>query len=152
MSGIIFNGNDWNIVTKTSDESRTNSTPSNDAELSFTPPAVGTYEFELYLTITCTATLGGLRAGFSIPTNAQLVWGSRVSSATTTVNQFGNNIPTTVIAAASALATQLVYIDCRASHIDASGAFTLQWAQNTTAGANPTVIKAGSFLRWRRVA
>ncbi len=152
MSGIIFNGNDWNIVTKTSDESRTNSTSSNDAELSFTPPVVGTYEFELYITITCTATLGGFRAGFNTPTNAQTVWGGRISTQTTVINSFGTNVIASFVTAATAAAAQFVYIDGRAIHTDASGAFTLQWAQNTTAGANPTVIKAGSFLRWRRVA
>lgn len=144
---------DWTTVTKGSDETRTsNTSPSNDAELSFTPPAnPAYYEFQVYALVTCTAGTGGLRAGFNTPTNALLNWNARNSGNTGLSNNIGTGVSSGVIIAANAVASQLVFFTCSAYHSDASGAFTLQWAQNASS-ANPTTIKAGSILRRRRIA
>jgi hypothetical protein len=142
----------WTVVTKASDESVASSTTlQNDDELFFTAVSGGLYDIELYLIYASPAGAGTpdfkVALGEDATTRgvAQFVSLSAADGANTNVfgmNQTGN---TTAGTAAANRAIKLW-----GWYVGNGGTFRLLWAQGTS-DVSPTILRAGSLLRYRRI-
>ncbi len=152
VDGGLFGGVAWTVVTKTGDENASSGTLQADDELLFTAASGGVYEIELVLIYAnplsaavpdfkiglgedTTARGVAMAIGFSTGDGAQL--NSVLMTRTANTLNFG-----------TAAANRVVRIF--AHYVGAGGTFNLMWAQNTT-DANPTTVRAGSLLRYRRI-
>lgn len=139
------------VVTKNADESRVNTTLTNDTELLFSAEANCWYAFELHLQVTGSVGLGGMRLGLVLPAGAEAVVNAR-SNTNTTLNTASNaGVISALTPAASTLATQIVAVSYKVRVSSTAGNVVVGWAQNTAAGTDPVTIKAGSKLIYRKV-
>jgi hypothetical protein len=139
-----------NIIIKPSDESRSNAAVTSDAHLLFPVEINSYYEFDMELEVTCTTGTGGLRGNLLLPSGAYANYGTRNSGNSTVNNGIGSTIISSIIAAASSVATQLISVKGNIKTTNTSGNVAWQWGQNA-ASPNPTTIKVGSKLLWRKL-
>ena len=143
----------WTTVTKTADESVASSTvQQDDDELKFTANAGVLYELELYLIYGSPAgggtpdiklgmgednTIRGSSYGIGL-TVGDLALNQALPFGLTSTISFGT-------AAANRLLKMYGLYYCNGAQ------FKLQWSQNVS-NVNPTIVRAGSFLRYRTVS
>jgi hypothetical protein len=137
-------------IIKPSDEPRTSTTTlANDSALTLTTMvASATYDFYGHIVYSCAASGGtpGMKTNFTAPSGATMtnfcfiLNGSIGISANGTVN------------GVSPGSTSSQYMGFRGTLVmsTTTGAFTFQWAQNTSS-ASATTIKAGSYLLLHRI-
>lgn len=142
----------WVVVAKASDESVASSVAvQNDDELFFATVSGAQYQVEIVLVY-------GSPAGAGTP-DLKVVVGED-STARGVVSQQGYS-PTDVATFATGAANQttsFLFGTAAADRVGllfgtytgAAGTFRVQWAQNTS-GANATIVRAGSVLRYRRI-
>ncbi|MFF2331860.1 MULTISPECIES: hypothetical protein [unclassified Streptomyces] len=143
---------------KTADESRASSaTMANDAELSIPVVANAKYQVQGYLiysqNLAASATTG-IKIGWSAPTGASLLWTSGGTDGPTSLT--GQDVTSQTIAATRSLPSNLGTFMTgipfgTLTTVGAAGTFTLQWAQ-VASNATPTIVRASSWIRLRRVA
>ena len=139
------------VVIKNADESRVNTTLTNDTELLFPTEANCWYAFELHLQVTGSVGLGGMRLGLVLPAGAEAVANARTNT-NTTINAASNaGVMSSLIPAANTLATQIATVSGKVRISSTAGNVVVSWAQNTTAGTDPVTIKAGSKLIYKKV-
>jgi hypothetical protein len=151
----IYN-NSWTNVWKTADETRTNTaTPTADSELKFTMEANKKYAFRF--AVQANSDFGaGFRFGMTGPASpnvAQAGYSYAGTSSLTSVVYGAGSYPGTIAAFAtgSSPGPAFVTIDGIIYNGSNAGDAAFSWAQQTSNGAN-TIVKAGSWLKWRRVA
>jgi hypothetical protein len=147
-------GGDWTEVTKTVDESVANSAAvQSDDQLFFTPVNGGLYEFELVVIYGNPGSAGvpDIGVAFGQDTTMRGTWnvlgpssgdgaaGNTLQCATSSSAVFGTAAANRVIKSSAGV------------YYGAGAAAGFWWAQGT-ADANPTIVRAGSILRYRRVA
>jgi hypothetical protein len=148
--------NAWDTVIKKSiDESVSASvTLQNDDELFFATASGGVYEFEFYL-IYASPVGGGTPdfkfvTGEDATTRGVMALPSGYISTTDTIGSptsaFCNQTATFAIGTAATNRVARVH----GWYVGNGGTFRLLWAQNTS-NANPTIVRAGSLLRYRRI-
>ncbi len=147
-----FGGALWTTVTKTGDENATNSTLQADDELLFTAASGGVYEIELVIIYASplSTTVPDLKIGLGEDTTARGV-AACIGFSVTDATQLNSVLMTktaNTLNFGTAATNRVVRIF--AHYVGAGGTFNLMWAQNTT-DANPTTVRAGSILRYRRI-
>ncbi len=142
----------WNIVTKTTDESRTSTTTlADDSELFFAMEANKTYSIKIEFTYYCNNT-PDIKFGINGPASPTVLYYRGVSNGP---NQSASAIapwPHTYGTATTNCTTTTghggaeytVYVKNGAN----AGTFALQWAQNTSSATASSVL-AGSYIEWR---
>lgn len=153
------------IVIANSDESDSDNTVHDDAELLFPVNANEVYIFEAFLMFTTgTSTTPDVKVGWTLPASATLtevleglaVAATSADGQWTYRAQYQNTTPVTaratgVISTATEAVTPVIIRGViRIS--STAGNIQLQWAQNTTTGGTPTVRKADSFIKFTRIA
>lgn len=146
-------GDNWTTVLKTADESVTNSIAlQNDDELFFTTINGGAYRVELALVYA--SPVGGTAPDIKFASgedaNTRGTWMTTGNSTGDAGQTSGNqhNQSTTV---SFGTATQNRVVWASGVYYAGGGTFRILWAQNT-ANANPTIVRAGSYLRYIKVA
>ena len=145
-------GISWTVVTKAVDESVASSTTLQaDDELFFTPVSGGIYEIEINLIYASPD--GGatpdIRANFyeDATTRGHAVWAGLATNEIAAVNaRIGNN---SVVQLAGTAATKRSLV-AEGTYWGSGAQASIFWAQNTS-DANPTIVYAGSTLRYRRI-
>lgn len=150
--GVEFGGSVWVDVPKTSDESVASSTTvQNDDELFFTTAAGTVYEINGML-------IYHSPAGGGTP-DLKTDWGEDSTARGTVTGTGYSNTDVNFTAAAETNQTATMVFGTattprvatiQGGHIGNGGTFRMRWAQFTSSG-NPTIILAGSFLRYRVV-
>lgn len=143
---------DWDAtVTKGSDESvSSNTTIQNDDELFFTATSGTVYLIEA-LIIYASPAGGGtpdIRIGWGEDGNSRGVMSIAAAYSTNdTASSFvSSNTQTAGIVLGTATVNRIAFFE--GWHAGAGGTFRLLWAQNTS-GSNATVVRAGSYIRYR---
>lgn len=147
----VIGGVEWTTIVKASDESVSSSTTlQDDNELFFTPPAAGVYEVQLSLVHASPVGAATPDIKFALGEDATArgswtVWHLGVSdSAAATLASFALS---SVLLGGTAAANRIAY--GAGGYIATGALFKLQWAQNTS-DANPTIVRAGSTLSYRK--
>ncbi|MFB7867003.1 hypothetical protein [Streptomyces sp. NPDC056069] len=143
---------------KTTDESRASSaTMANDAELSIAVAANAKYQLTGYViysqNLAASATTG-IKIGWSGPTSATMLWTSGGTDGPTSLT--GQDVTSQIISATRSLPSNLGTFMTAIpfgvlTTVGNSGTLNLQWAQ-VASNATPTIMRAGSWIRLRRVA
>jgi hypothetical protein len=142
----------WTTVVKGSDQSVASSTAvANDSALFFATVNGAVYELEMVLVYGSPAGGGtpDLKISFGEDaTDRGAVQGTGFSSTSTisTAGVLANTGTTSVWGTDTANRGLLV----RGAFVGAGGTFHVLWAQNTS-GVNPTIMRAGSLVRYRRI-
>ena len=140
-------GGATSFIVKTADETRLNTTTAaedSDLVYSFDPPSSGTDHYEI--------TVGLLRDNHLTPdikagiynTSGSGSWAHHHSSIIRALNS------TTSLTSSSGEYLAVLSADLRVAHTDSSGTVSLYWAQNTLDASNPTIVKAGAYMRITR--
>lgn len=144
----------WIAVPKNSDQSISSSVSlTNDSELSFATVNGGVYEIEMVIIYANPASGGTVdmkvAAGEDATNRGVLLW---IGVANNDVSNFVQ-APSdqTQASGVGGTATTKRVITMSGGYIGGGGTFHFLWAQATSSG-NPTVVYAGSVLRYRRVA
>lgn len=144
------------VVRKASDETVNNSTSVQDDNELFIPlDANSTYVFE-GLIIYNSSTVADFQIDFTVPSGAtgrrNIIHGtSAISScSTTSINYNGGSITAVASGIGGTGADCDFPIVGTVTTSGTSGNFQVQWAQNTLE-ASDTIVKAGSYLRWRKL-
>lgn len=136
-------------VRKTADESvANNTTPQDDDELFFTAANGTPYIGELIMVYGSPVGAGtpDIKVALGEDATARgwwLFWGPNTAD-TLTVTMVSTN--QTAGAAGTAAANRILWVPF--THLGAGGTFKFQWSQNTS-GGNPTIVRAGSLLRYK---
>lgn len=144
-------------IRKASDESVSNTTLQDDDDLKFSIAANEIWVAQYHLYVTNAASTADFKGLVTVPAGATARWGILAPDPATTTTTSDVKIQSHGSAALSAgvptSAAADTYIQMTASVANSStaGSVVLQWAQNSTDGANPTTVKAGSFMSARRV-
>lgn len=146
------------IVRKTADETRTSTTTmANDTSLTIGVQASAAYALTGYViysqNLAASATTG-IKIGWSGPASATLQWTSGGTDGPTSLT--GQDVTSQTLASTRSLPSNLGtfmtaipfgYLATAGS----SGSLSLQWAQ-VASNATGTIVRAGSWLRLRRIA
>lgn len=144
------------VVRKTADETVTSSTVlQDDDELRYALLANDVVAFEAVLFVVSTST-GDFKAAFTVPAGATLLWSFTASFDTASGDL---DQPSAAITASggsqvfelSSANTTLLTIKGMVVNGGTAGNLQLQWAQSSST-ANPTTVKANSYLRIAKVA
>lgn len=123
-----------------------------DTALVFTGVNGGVYEFEVLIVYASPA--GGGTPDMNCSVNEDGTTRGAVTSVNLNTGD-GSNTTTTAVSTAGVIVSGTATTNrlCKLFGVYyASGAqFRLQWCQNTS-GANPTIVRAGSLLRYNRIA
>jgi hypothetical protein len=149
------------IVLKTSDEStNTDTTLSNDSQLSFAVDASSYYDVEVTLLVVAPNTTADFKFGWAFPTSTLIHWGFHSGLVATTDSWDGaavGNSPRDLLTQAETLPAGgnsggvfPIWLKAVVITAGTSGTVNFQWAQNTSDGGNIT-IKQGSFIRYRKL-
>jgi len=141
------------------DVTRTNTTTlADDATLTFTVLAAASatvrYSFECLLDFTNAAATADVKLDFTVPGDTYMYYAEWIGSAGSTgsarlIGGASSTLTTIAIAAGESVA---VHISGTANLGASTGAFALQWAQNTLDAVNGTTLSNGSWMRWKRLA
>lgn len=140
----------WTVVRKAADESIANATIQDDDELKFQTVAGTPYEIELLAVYASPAGSGtpDLKAELSEDATAR---GSCAWIGLSTADAAQTLSTTDVGGVAATFGTAATKRVCRglAHHVGAGGLLKFRFAQNTTTAGSPTIVYAGSVLRYR---
>lgn len=142
-------GDSWTVVSKASDEDRTNNTFANDSELFFTATNNVIYFIELYLIYASPAGGGTPDFRYRIgedATSRGIFHNTQYTGSDSNQDNSTHADQATTVSCGTAT-TKRVAVSSGA-YIGAGGTFRVIWAQVTT-DANPTRLYTGSFLRYR---
>lgn len=148
------------FVRKLSDESASNNTFQNDDELFLAVGANDVWQIEILLFVVNASNTPDIKVQFTGPAAAVINWaghgytpGSTTQDtasryiAKTLAGSFTLGVLQTATEALSPVRLEGMYIGG-----GTAGTLQLQWAQSTTDGANPTTVKAGSYLKATKVS
>lgn len=152
VSTTTAGGDAWTTVTKTADESVTNSAVlQNDDELLFATVSGATYRVELSLIYGSPA--GGATPDIKVASgedgNTRGAW-LMIGNSTSDTGQSTNNShnQSSTIAFGTAAGNRGAWAS--GVYLAGGATFRILWAQNT-AGLNATIVRAGSYLRYLKV-
>lgn len=153
-------GGDFTWVVKPSDESRlSNTTLTADTDLLMAIGTAGTYFIEVFLLLQCSTT-ADWKFSWSGPAGSTVLAGHPgrdngqywINAANATAPASMGTGPFTHGGAGNAVGVNglIFYVFVIAG--GTAGNVNFNWAQNTTDGAVSNTVKAGSFLRWKKIA
>lgn len=150
-------------VFKASDETTiSDTTVSDDADLLFAVDASSTYDVEFTVLVTAESTAADWRFVLSFPTSTTGSWGY-VGSISASINTWTMaatgttpvslaNLSTTLTAGSANSASIFpIWIKAVITTAGTSGTVHFRWAQNTS-DATTNTVKAGSFIRYRKIS
>lgn len=144
----------WNIASKSSDQSRTNTTVlAADSDLTFPMAASGKYRLRGVVYFDCGAT-EDFKYGFDGPSSPDVVRMARHHNiAGGTAAEVAGDVayPTNVSLAGAGTTGGFIQFEGVVHNGVNAGTFSFQWSQNTS-GSTPATVRAGSYLEWKRVA
>lgn len=149
-------GGKWTIITKAGDESVTGSTTlQDDNDLLFSTASGALYEIELILLMTASTT-GDFKCALGETTavnHGQSLGSGLGATGQTALTSIRHDQTGLIIAgtAGGSGATDARALLIKGTHVGQGGTLKLLWAQNTSDGAQATIVKAGSILRYRRL-
>lgn len=163
IAGDITYPNDtigsWHYIEKASANTKFNNTFSNDPNLRFQMSATATYKFWLYLIISSASATADFKMQFTGPAGFDVTYVPDGLDPTVAVGTTEGIIRMPESSGARALAAvgtgttaTVALAQGRVKTTGTAGEFVLQWAQNTTDGANATQVMDKSHLLYQRVA
>jgi hypothetical protein len=150
--GASSSSDPFTHVTKLADQSIANSiTLTDDAELFFTAVSGGVYQLEIVIVYASPAGAGTPDLRLTCGEDAVIRGVLNIIYLTSTdLNSsvsFLTDSTTTQVNAGTAATNRSLLLT--GWHVGGGGTFRFRWAQTTT-GANPTIVRAGSEIRYRR--
>jgi hypothetical protein len=145
----------WTTIVKSADESVTSSaTLQPDNHLTFSASANSVYLIEVAAVYLSTVSnTGNFQAAFGLPTSAT-VRGKVACYAqnTDTYGETSGDLTNAALGPARAMIERRIFrmYDAHILVLSSAGVVAFQWAQ-LTSSANPTTVKQGSLLRYRRL-
>lgn len=141
----------WTVVTKAGDTSvSSNTVVALDPDLRFTTVSGAIYEIEIFVIYGSPA--GGGTPDMKVSVGEDATIRSAVFQVGLSSTGAGTSGVVTSTAASNVFGTQTTDLGNYSVgwHVGNGGAFGYWWAQNTS-GANATIVRAGSVLRYRRI-
>lgn len=155
-------GSDWDTtVTKPSDQTVTNNaTPQDDTALKFTPVSGAIYFVEMVIMHTGSSSLAGFAWQFGVPISANdhvQGWWSGVNSGgsgvfTSSIGVSTNAWPSSVIAMDTTTTEIFVFQSRFTITTNATTAIQFRFCNVNSGAGRDSICKAGSFIRYKRVA
>jgi hypothetical protein len=149
------------IVRKSADETVNNSAVlQNDDALLFAVDASSTYWFEIYLLLESVSNAADWQLTFTEPSGTSMFWGPDIHNGTTMWDETVTEASTPGVLR---IESDLLLFGSRTGSVHGvrisgiaitsgtSGNITVQWAQSTATASN-SVVKANSFVRYRKIS
>lgn len=142
----------WTTVTKPSDESRTNATLTADTDLHFASTSGATYIVQAFLSYASPAGGGtpDIRGTLAEDATARGTWSAQGFTTTDTPVTLNNILMQTGSIGTWGTATTDRLLSMTGIYWAGGGTFSVYWAQNTS-GANATIVRQNSILRYQRI-